>query len=131
MRAKRLLREKKYGYWVGVPIPYLDNKGRKLKATQRKLWIRRAQKELTRCFGATTVIPAPGTNILEDGTVLYERGQELVLSACRNRAHFLARKQRIKLFAERMAKGLRQGSVFILACPSDSFLLEITHGPSG
>ena len=83
-----------------------------------------ALRELTRCFGGATSILAPGDNIV-DGKILYERGQILVVSACDSRQAFVANRDRIQLFAERMGKALRQYAVFVLAFPSDSCLIEL------
>ena len=55
----------------------------------------------------------------------YEEEQILVVSACSNRGEFLVKRDRIQAFAERMGKALDQESVLVLACPSDSFLIEI------
>jgi len=86
-----------------------------------------AERELTECFGGATPIPSPGTNII-DGKVLYERGQILVLSGCDSRSEFLEKRDRIQAFVERMGRDLHQKLVFVLACPSDSFLTEIETG---
>jgi hypothetical protein len=122
-QKRRTIREKKY--LVAIPIPDLDRTGRKLESMRTAEWLNRARKELTECFGGTTVIPAPGTNIL-DGEVVYEKGQRLVVSACRNRDDFLTKRDRIEAFAGRMAEELNQNAVFVLAFPSDSFLVEVT-----
>jgi hypothetical protein len=87
-------------------------------------WVDLAQEELTDCFGGATPLPSPGTNII-DGKVLYEKGQILVCSACNNRSEFLEKRDRISAFVERMGADLKQDSVFVLAFPSDSFLIEI------
>jgi hypothetical protein len=57
--------------------------------------------------------------------VLFEKGQTLVLSGCDDRDEYLLKRDRIQEFAERMGVALNQYSVFVLAFPSDSFLLEI------
>jgi hypothetical protein len=49
----------------------------------------------------------------------------LVLSACDNRNEFLAKRARIQTFVERMGRDLDQRFVFVLAYPSDSFLIEV------
>lgn len=67
---------------------------------------------------------ASGLN-LGEGVLLYEKDQVLVVSACKNRREFLRRCDRIAAFVERMGEDLDQHSVFVLACPSDSFLIEI------
>ena len=67
---------------------------------------------------------ASGVNLIDDD-LLYEKEQVLVVSACRNRGEFLRRRERIAAFVERMGENLDQHSVFVLACPSDSFLIEI------
>jgi len=66
----------------------------------------------------------PGTNIL-DGQIVYERGQILVCSACENRKEFLKHRDRLAAFVEAMGNDLNQEAVFLLAFPSDSFLIEI------
>ncbi len=83
-----------------------------------------AEKELTECFGGATAIPSPGTNIV-GGKILYEKGQILVLSGCDDRKVFLAKRKRIRAFAERMGRDLHQKQAFVLAYPSESFLIEI------
>lgn len=87
-------------------------------------WIKLAEKELTECFGGATPVPSPGTNIL-DGRIVYEEGQTLVCSACENRKGFLEKRDRITVFVEKMGSDLTQFAVFVLAFPSDSFLIEI------
>jgi hypothetical protein len=111
-------------YIVAIPVPFLDERGRKLKRRQMQRWVDLAQEELTDCFGGATPLPSPGTNII-DGKVLYEKGQILVCSACNNRSEFLEKRDRISAFVERMGADLKQDSVFVLAFPSDSFLIEI------
>jgi hypothetical protein len=115
------IREKKYV--VAIPIPYVDREQKKLAVSQVEKWTRLALKELTECFEGATVFPALGTNILE-GEIVFEEGQVLVKAACDDRDAFLARRDRIRAFAERMARALNQHSVFVLGCPSDSFLIE-------
>jgi hypothetical protein len=83
-----------------------------------------AEKELTECFGGATPIASWGTNII-DGKILYERGQIWVRSACDSRSEFLQKRDRIQAFVERRGRDLDQKFVFVLACPSDSFLIEI------
>lgn len=116
--------EQRLGYVVAIPIPFLDRLGKPLPARKREKWVRLLLTELAECFGGATQIPAPGTNMV-DGQLLYERGQTLVLAACRNRSEYLASKSRIKTLVLRMSAGLRQNSVFVLAFQSDSFLIEI------
>lgn len=111
-------------YVVAIPVPWLDQNGRKLKQARVNRWIRMAEQELTECFGGATPIPSSGTNIV-DGKILYEKGQILVHSACDNRKQFLAKRARIQSFVEHMGKALDQRFVFVLACPSDSFLIEV------
>lgn len=115
-------------YLVGIPIPYLDRRGKRLRTSQVKSWIRKAAVELTDCFGGATPIPAPGVNIVE-GKVLFEKGQILVLSACQSRANFLPHQERIAAFAERMGEALDQDAVFLLAFSSDSLLIELPTPP--
>ncbi len=67
---------------------------------------------------------AQGVNLGDHG-LLYEKDQVLVVSACRNRREFLRRRDRIAAFVERMGEDLDQDAVFVLACPSDSFLIEM------
>ncbi len=121
-RKDRKLTLKKY--MVAVPVPCLDRNGRRLKQARVHRWVRMAEKELTECFGGATPIPSSGTNII-DGKIVFERGQILVRSACDSRSEFLKKHDRIRVFVERMGRDLDQKSVFVLACPSDSFLIEI------
>ncbi len=111
-------------YVVAIPVPWLDQDGRKLKRARVERWVRMAERELTECFGGATPVPSAGTNIV-DGKILYEKGQILVHSACDNRSEFLEKRARIGAFVERMGRDLDQRLVFVLACPSDSFLIEI------
>lgn len=131
MRLARILEKR---YLVGIPIPALDQRGRRLRAAEIDRWKKKALRELTACFGGATPIPAPGVNVVEGPArkplTLYEERQVLVLSGCASREEFLAVRQRIARFAGDMAEALRQQAVFVLAFPSDSFLLEIIrHGP--
>jgi len=91
-------------------------------------WTRKTLDELTACFGGATPVPAPGTNIVQgpdgEALTLYEQGQTLVLAGCDSRDEFLEKRQRIDVFAEALADALDQYAVFVLACPSDSFLVE-------
>jgi len=116
------------GYLVGIPIPSLDRKGEPLESPEIEAWTRRTMDELTACFGGATPVSAPGTNVVQsaDGSMLtlFEHGQTLVLSACDSRGEFLRSRTRIEVFAGRMADALRQEAVFVLAFPSDSFLVE-------
>lgn len=118
----RKLTEKKY--LVAIPVPFLDDRGRRLKKGRMEKWVKLAEKELTECFGGATPVPSPGTNILE-GRIVYEQGQILVYSACDNRKEFLRKRERIAAFVEGMGSDLHQYAVFVLAFPSDSFLIEI------
>jgi hypothetical protein len=111
-------------YLVAIPVPFLDDRGRKLKRRQMQMWVRLVEQELTECFGGATPIASPGTNIIE-GQILYEQGQTLILSACDNRREFLKKRDRIAALVERMGNDLNQHAVFVLAFPSDSFLIEI------
>jgi hypothetical protein len=111
-------------YLVGIPIPYLDRRGKRLRPALVRTWIEKAAVELTGCFGGATPVPAPGVNVV-DGKVLYEKGQILVLSACGSREVFLPHRERIAAQAERMGEALDQDAVFVLAFPSDSFLIEL------
>ena len=121
-RKRKQIRELRYR--VGIPIPFLDRNGRKLNSRAVETWTRRAELELSECFGgATTLVPSPGINIL-GGKVLYGKGQTLVMSACGDRDEYLAKRDRIQTFADRMAEALKQESVFVLAFSSDSFVIE-------
>jgi hypothetical protein len=111
-------------YLVGIPVPYLDRNGRKLGPRKTKAWTKAALVELTKCFGGATPQAAAATNIVE-GRLLYEEGQTLVLSGCDSRDEFLQHRERIKLFGERMCAALNQYAVFVLAYPSDCFLIEV------
>jgi hypothetical protein len=115
-------------YLVAIPVPSLDVNGAQLTKVEIDKWVRRALDELTQCFGGATPIAAPGTNVL-DGRILYEKDQIVIVSACGSRDDFLQKRGRIEAFADRMRRGLRQYAVFVLACPSDSFLVEIASGP--
>ena len=86
-----------------------------------------AELELSNCFGGATPVPSPGINIL-GREVLYEKGQTLVLSACGDRDEYLAKRDRIEAFADRMAEELNQQSVFVLASPADCFIIEYSGG---
>lgn len=125
---RRQTRRHEMRYLVGIPIPYLDRRGKRLRPAQVKSWIEKAAVELTGCFGGATPIPAPGVNIV-DGKVLYEKGQILVLSACQGRGDFLPHRERIAAFAERMGEALDQDAVFLLAFSSDSLLIELPTPP--
>jgi len=115
-------------YLVGIPVPSLDRKGVPLEDSEIELWTRRTLDKLTACFGGATPVPAPGENIVQgpDGEMvtLFEQGQTLVLAACDKRETFLKKRDQIAEFAEEMADALRQEAVFVLAFPSDSFLVE-------
>ena len=115
-------------YLVAIPVPSLDIKGTPLKKGEIEKWVRRTLEELTACFGGATPVAAPGTNVL-DGELLYEKDQVVVMSACDSRKDFLRYRKRIEAFAEEMRRDLRQYAVCVLACPSDSFLVESTAGP--
>lgn len=115
-------------YLVAIPVPSLDINGTPLDQSEIDTWVRKTLDELTECFGGAMLIAAPGTNIL-DGRILYEKDQVIVVSACDSRDEFLQKRSRIEAFAEEMRRDLRQYAVFVLACPSDSFLVEITSGP--
>jgi hypothetical protein len=115
-------------YLVAIPVPSLDREGERLDKKAIREWTRRVLDELTVCFGGATPIPAPGTNVVlgpsGNMVTLFEGGQVLVLSACDSRAEFIRKRERIEAFAARMADALRQEAVFVLAFPSDSFLVE-------
>lgn len=93
-------------------------------------WTRKVLVELTKCFGGTVPVAGPGANFVRDAKTgkrqfLFEEGQVLVLAACKSRNAFLAKRDRIRAFVDRMAMALDQQSVFVLAYPSDSFLIEV------
>lgn len=115
-------------YLVAIPVPSLDREGEPLDENEIHEWTRRVLDELTACFGGATPIPAPGTNVVQGSNggmvTLFEGGQVLVLSACESRTAFIRKRRRIEAFAARMADALRQEAVFVLAFPSDSFLVE-------
>jgi hypothetical protein len=111
-------------YSVAIPVPSLDRHGKKLKAPQIRTWTRKALAALTDLFGGATAIPAVGTNIL-NGRIVYEEGQVLVRSFCKNRQAFLAKRARVVSFAEEMGQALDQESVIVLASSSDSVLVEL------
>jgi hypothetical protein len=117
-------------YLVAIPVPSLDINGTPLAEREIDEWVRKTLNELTECFGGAMPIAAPGTNVL-DGRILYEKDQVVIVSACESRDEFLQRRNRIEAFAEDMRRELRQYAVFVLACPSDSFLVEINSGPEG
>jgi len=107
----RLVRKK---YLVGIPVPYLDRKGKRLDPSLVAKWMDAALAELTECFGGATPIPAAGVNIVP-GKVLYEEGQTLAVAGCDNREAFLAKRDRIERFVERMGMVLKQHAVIVLA----------------
>jgi hypothetical protein len=115
-------------YLVAIPVPSLDINGTPLERGDIDKWIKKTLDELTECFGGAMPIAAPGTNIL-DGRILYEKDQVVIVSACDSREEFLQNRDRIEAFAEEMRRDLRQYAVFVLAFPSDSFLVEIVSGP--
>lgn len=115
-------------YLVAIPVPSLDINGTPLDKGEIDRWVKKTLDELTECFGGAMPIAAPGTNII-DGRILYEKDQVVVLSACDSRKEFVRHRSRIEAFAEKMRRDLHQYAVFVLACPSDSFLVEITSGP--
>ena len=117
-------------YLVAIPVPSLDINGTPLERGEIDKWVKSTLDELTECFGGAMRLAAPGTNIL-DGRILYETDQVVVVSACDSRDDFLRHRSRIEAFAEQMRQELRQYAVFVLACPSDSFLVEISTGPEG
>lgn len=116
-------------YVVAIPIPSLDKDGKQLGQRLRQKWERRIQNELTECFGGAVRYQSPGTFILPDpltGKIrsYIEKGQVLIVSGCDDRDHYLMKKQRIENLVVAMGKGLNQAAVFVLAFPSDSFLIE-------
>lgn len=86
---------------------------------------------MTKLFGGTTAVPAPGTNIL-DGEVLYEEGQTLITSCCRNREEYDKYKAQITDLAVNMGSALRQAYVIVLGWEADTEILEcVPAQPSG
>jgi hypothetical protein len=120
-------------YLVGIPIPSLDMRGQPLHSAEVETWTQKTLDELTACFGGATPIPAPGLNVVQDRTgkplTLFEHGQTLVLSGCSSRTEFRSKRPRIRRCAEKMATSLHPQAVFVLAFPSDSFLIEVTGHP--
>ena len=86
-----------------------------------------AQKELSDCFGGATPVPSPGLYKL-GVKIWYEKEQTLVMSACGDRDEYLAKRDRIQTFADRMAEALNQQSVLVIAFQSDSFMIEYSGG---
>ncbi len=125
-RPRRRVHQKPYV--VAVPVPSLNRHGYQLNNEDIDRWIKLVEAELTACFGGATSLQAPGTNIVE-GKVLYEAGQLLVLSGCDSRAQFIARRERLAAFVEKMGNALDQAAVFVLAFDSDSFLIELEGDP--
>ena len=122
-RKRKEIRELKY--LVAIPIPFLDRNGAQLNSQEVEDWTRKATRELSQCFGGATSVPSPGLYNNLAGKVLYEeKGQILVMSACGDRDEYLAKRDHIQTFADRMAEALNQESIFVLAFPSDSFLIE-------
>ena len=124
MKKRAGLNISEKAYLVAIPVPSLDRRGRAISPSKVEEWSRKAQMELTKCFGGATPLPAPATNIV-DGKVLFEEGQILVLSGCDNREEFRRNRESIKAFAEEMGRALDQHAVFVLAFASDSFLIEL------
>ena len=62
------------------------------------------------------------------GKILYEKDQVLVLAGCESRDEFYSKVEHVRGFVERMGGALEQESVFVLAYPSDSFLIEFRSG---
>lgn len=116
-------RIRRLGFQVAIPIQILDKAGRPLDPDLRQLWVEKALRELHACFGGSTESPAPGTNMV-DGRILYEKGQTLVWSLCRNRDDFFVKRGKIFAFADRMAAALHQHSVLVVGVRADSFLIE-------
>ncbi len=109
-------------FLVGIPIPSQDREGRPLKKSDLDRWTARTIQTLTECFGGATPVPAPSTNRV--GTrVIFEKGQVLVLSACKNRNEYLSKQAVIGRLAQEMKDALNQYAVIVLAFPSDSFLV--------
>ena len=109
-------------FLVGIPIPSQDRDGCALKKSEVEKWTARTSQTLTDCFGGATPLPAPSTNRV--GTrVIFEKGQVLVLSACKNRNEYLSKQLVIGRLAQDMKESLNQYAVIVLAFPSDSFLV--------
>ena len=124
MKKRRKFDTSEKSYLVAIPVPSLDRRGRAISQEKVKEWSLKAQRELTECFGGATPLPAPAMNMV-GRKVLYEQAQVLVLSGCDNREQFLRKRERIETFVEEMGRALDQHSVFVLAFPSDSFLIEM------
>lgn len=128
-RKKRKRRAVNLRYMVAVPIPALDRRGQPLAQERILPWRDRIEELLTQRFGGVTPIQSPGRNQVGDGhggsLTLYEKGQILLLAACKDRAAFRMHRAEIKRLVEDMGKSLDQDSVIVLACPADSFLVEL------
>ncbi len=116
-------------YVVAIPIPFLDKGGKKLGRKLRQKWERKVQKELTECFGGALRYRSRGTFLLPDPVTgkirsYTEKGQVLIVSGCDDRDEFLAKRERLENLVVAMGKDLNQAAVFVLAFPSDSFLIE-------
>ncbi len=116
-------------YVVAIPIPSLAKGGKRLDEKLKQKWRRKVRQELTECFGGAVQYRSPGTFILPDprtGKIrsYMEKGQVLMISGWDDREEYLMKKQRIENLAVAMGKGLNQAAVFVLAFPSDSFLIE-------
>ena len=109
-------------FLVGIPVPCLDNKGKRIPETLMQEWVGKAVVELTVCFGGATPLRAPSRNVV-GGRVLHEKDQMLVLSGCPSPKDFLRQRSRITAFAKQMGEAMSQYAVFVLAFASHSFLV--------
>ncbi len=109
-------------YLVALPVAVLDRDGRALDERRVREWTERAQDEMTRLFGGATVLAAPGSSAVVEGTT--ERGQALVIAVCDGRDAFLVRRAEVKRLAESLKDGLDQETALVLGFASDSFLVE-------
>lgn len=128
MTTEKRPKETVLSYLVIIPIADLDRKGKKLVASKRALWIKRAHDEIRECFGGSLEFPAPGTNVL-DGKVLWEKGQTIMLGLCLDQPAFEDKKARLKSFAVKMGSALDQDSVLLFGFPADAAIIEIPRDP--
>ena len=116
------VRKQKLRFTVAIPIPSQDRAGQPLGKEKIEDWTLRCVEILTNCFGGATPLPCPSRNRVGD-TIIVEKGQMLVMSACRSREEFRASEVRIVKFAREMKEALNQYAVIVLAFPSDTFLV--------
>ncbi len=126
MKSERPKQIHRLRYVVAIVIPALDHAGKPLSERNKERWIRAAHDELLACFGGSTQISnlaAPGSNIVA-GRVLIEYGQTLVAALCTDHAAYLAKKPRLREFALRMQRALRQDSVLVVGLEADAEILQ-------